>query len=101
MSPRIPPERRPPVQRLISYDPEVMAARGRLGGLRTARTRDVHAAMAKARAAYQRQLEQRVDPDGALAPDERARKASALRRELARAAMRARHDRGHAEGVAE
>lgn len=100
MSQNIPPERRSPIQRLVSYEPEVMAARGRLGGLRTARTRDVHAAMAKARAAYQRQLEQRVDPDSVLAPDERTRHAAELRRELARTAMRARNSRVRAEGVA-
>jgi hypothetical protein len=90
------------ITRVLHYDRTDMQRRGHLGGKRAAAHPDRAAICAKARAAYQRQLEERVDPDNLLAPEERQRLAGELRRDLARewAIARRAADETRAEGGA-
>lgn len=74
----------------IQFDPTVMALRGRIGGLVRSARHDGREMTSAARAAYLTQLERQADPGGALPPDERRRRAEALRRaHLARASLAA------------
>jgi len=57
-----------------------MALRGRIGGLIRSAHHDGREMTAKARAGFQSKLEREVDPDGVLPPEERRRRADALRR---------------------
>lgn len=66
--------------RVVTYDPEQMAKRGRKGGHRTNQLHDPHDRMAKARAGFLAKLERQVDPDGVLSLEERARRVTELRR---------------------
>jgi hypothetical protein len=52
----------------------------RLGGLIAASRVDVKARAEKAQAGFLRRLETEVDPEGVLEPEERTRRAVALRR---------------------
>lgn len=56
------------------------AEAGRIGGLTTAGTRDAREMSAPARKAWMDSWERKADPDLSLTPQERARRASALRR---------------------
>jgi 4'-phosphopantetheinyl transferase EntD len=72
-----------------SFDPKVMALRGRIGAHVTHAGHDPHEITAKARAAFRESFEALVDPDGSLPPEERARRAEHLRKaHLARLALR-------------
>jgi hypothetical protein len=53
---------------------------GRIGGLTTASRRTGREMSAPARQAWMDRWERQADPEGTLAPQERARRASALRR---------------------
>lgn len=72
--------------------PAERAQRARLGGLKLAATHDARAYTATARATFALRFERQVDPDGTLAPEERARRAEAARKEyFARLAWRRHH----------
>lgn len=74
----------------VQFDPTIMALRGRIGGLMRAARHDGREMTASARAAFLAKLEREADPEGALPPDERRRRAEALRRaHLARASLAA------------
>ena len=61
--------------------PAQRSLRGRLAAHeKWARTSDTSAATAPARKAFDARFEREVDPDGVLAPDERARRADHARR---------------------
>jgi len=62
------------------YDRTIMAMRGRIGAHVTASRHDSRELTANARAAFKSKFEDEVDPDGLLAPAERARRADQLRR---------------------
>ncbi len=86
--------------RVLTYDREQMAVRGRTGGRRTNQLYDSHGRMAKARAGFLAKLERLADPDGTLAPDERSRRVAELRHahavkcgQASAAALRARKSR--------
>ena len=71
------------------------ASYGRIGGLRLAAHSDPRAMTKPARDAWLASFEQRVDPDGVLAPPERARRAALLRRaHMTELSIRARRARG-------
>lgn len=89
------------IERVVTYDSEVMAERGRRGAaIRNAR-HDPSAFARRAHAAFLRKFEYEIDPAGALPPDERQRRGrEAMRahmRRLAAASAQARRQR--AEGV--
>lgn len=69
------------IYRTRAFDPEQMARQGRKGGQRAAATRDSAAVMAHARAALRGKFERMADPTGLLPPEERERRAAALRRD--------------------
>ena len=72
------------------FDPSVMALRGRIGGLVRSARHDGREMTQAARTAFLSKLEREADPDGVLPPQERRRRAEALRRaHLARAALAA------------
>ncbi len=72
----------------IQFDPVVMGLRGRIGGLVRSARHDGREMTSAARSAFIAKLEQEVDPGGVLPPDERLRRAEALRRaHLARASL--------------
>lgn len=58
-------------------DTATLALRAKLGGLAKSRKYDAREATAPARAAFMARWEKLVDPDGALEPKERARRAEA------------------------
>ena len=77
-----------------SYDPTIMALRGRVGGFVRAARHDGREMTAAARGAFLSRLEQEADPAGVLPPDERRRRAEALRKaHLARASLAAAEKR--------
>src|SRR5215216_634555 len=61
--------------RVPAFDPKEMARRGRIGAHRLHATHDPRETTAKAREAFLSQFEREVDPDGALSPEERRRRA--------------------------
>jgi len=63
-----------------SFDPKVMALRGRIGGHVTHSRHDPRETTAKARAVFRDSFERSVDPELQLDADERARRADQLRR---------------------
>jgi hypothetical protein len=64
-----------------SLTPEQIALRARIGAhARWSRVEDRAAATAPARAAFRDRFERQVDPDGRLAPEERARRAESARK---------------------
>ncbi len=85
-----------------SYDPEEMAARGRIGAYTSHSRHDLHDLTASARAAFLRSFENQVDPDGVLPAGERARRVEAARKahftRLAYRSAAARRARKAAEG---
>ncbi len=72
--------------------------RGRIGGLTRSATSDMRILARSGQVGLRRKFENEVDPDGSLAPAERARRADAARRlhfsRLALASARARRARG-------
>jgi hypothetical protein len=69
---------------------------GRIGGYATAARHDTRTTTSKARQTFQASFEAKVDPDGILAPAERARRAEAARNEyyarLSAAGVKARRE---------
>ena len=61
-------------------DQRMRALRGRIGAYRLHATHDPRETTRRARAAFLATFEDAVDPDGQLAPEERARRAAALRK---------------------
>lgn len=62
-----------------SFDPALMALRGRIGAHVAHARHDPHEMTARARAVFQASFEERADPSGVLTPEERARRAGHLR----------------------
>jgi len=63
-----------------SFDPKEMALRGRIGAYRLHATHDPKETTKSARTAFMARFEREVDPEGALPPKERARRADAARK---------------------
>lgn len=79
----------PRVTRVVEFDTDEMALRGRIGGLTTAARHDPKVTTAKARQTFLSQFERQVDPDGVLPPEERQRRAEAAKRaHMARLALK-------------
>lgn len=68
---------KPPIFRIVCYDPESMAQRGRRGGQATAARHDSRETTQAARAAFNARFERDLDP--LLPADERARLANEAR----------------------
>jgi len=87
------------IYRTLTYDPQEMARRGRIGAYRLHATNDPRETTKAARAAFLARFEREVDPDGTLAPEERARRAEAARKayfaQLAHKSAKARRRRSH------
>jgi len=87
------------IYRTLTYDPQEMARRGRIGAYRLHATHDPRETTKAARAAFLARFEREVDPDGTLAPEERARRAEAARKayfaQLAHKSAKARRRRSH------
>ena len=87
------------IYRTLTYDPQEMARRGRIGAYRLHATHDLRETTKAARAAFLARFEREVDPDGTLAPEERARRAEAARKayfaQLAHKSAKARRRRSH------
>jgi hypothetical protein len=64
----------------LEVDREVMALRGRIGAHVTHSRHDSRELTARAREAFLAKFEREVDPDGALTPEERRRRAEHARR---------------------
>ncbi len=64
----------------LSFDPNEMAARGRIGAYTSHSRHDVRELTAPARAAFLHSFEHEVDPDGMLPAEERSRRAQAARK---------------------
>lgn len=93
---------------LSSFDPHIMALRGRIGAYRLHATHDPRETTANARAAFLSKFEKDVDPDETLPPEERQRRAAAARKaHFARLALksgqkrRERKTNGHARSGAD
>jgi len=80
---------------LTPYPPQEMALRGRIGAYRLHASHDPKETTSPARRAFLARFEAEVDPDGTLAPEERARRAEmALRAHMATLAYRSARVRG-------
>ena len=81
----------------LTFDPQEMALRGRIGAYRLHATHDPRETTAAARAAFMSRFETEVDPDGTLPPVERARRAEAAKKayfaRLAHKSAKARRSR--------
>ena len=64
----------------LSFDPEEMARRGRIGAHVTHSRHDARELTSPARAAFLTTFEKQVDPDGVLPPDERRRRVTHARK---------------------
>src|SRR5215212_4973983 len=60
---------------ILEFDPDEMSRRGRIGAHRLHATHDPRETTAKTREVFLTQFEREVDPDGALSPEERRRRA--------------------------
>ena len=82
----------------MTFDPEEMARRGRIGAFRLHSKYDSKELTRPARAAFDRRFEIEVDPEGALPPEERSRRARLARKahfaKLARLSAIARSKQG-------
>lgn len=77
------------------------AQAGRIGGLTKAARHTPAEMVAPARRGFDARFEREADPDGVLAPAERARRADALRRaHMARLAMKSAQARRKSSGAA-
>ena len=97
---------REPITVTLEFDPEEMSRRGRIGAHRLHATHDPRETTAKARETFLTQFEREVDPDGALSPEERQRRAEHAKKahftRLARLSAAARRkDRGPASPCTE
>ena len=85
------------IYRTLTYDPKEMAWSGRIGAYRLHATHDPKETTKAAREAFMARFEREVDPDGTLAPEERARRAEAARKayfaQLAHKSAKARRSR--------
>ena len=85
------------IYRTLTCDPQEMARRGRIGAYRLHATHDPKETTKAAREAFMARFEREVDPDGTLAPEERARRAEAARKayfaQLAHKSAKARRRR--------
>ena len=85
------------IYRTLTYDPQEMARRGRIGAYSLHATHDPKETTKAAREAFMARFEREVDPDGTLSPEERARRAEAARKayfaQLARKSAKARRRR--------
>jgi hypothetical protein len=85
------------IYRTLTYDPQEMARRGRIGAYRLHSTHDPKETTKAAREAFMARFEREVDPDGTLAPEERSRRAEAARKayfaQLAHKSAKARRRR--------
>ena len=85
------------IYRTLTYDPKEMARRGGIGAYRLHATHDPKETTKAAREAFMARFEREVDPDGTLAPEERARRAEAARKayfaQLAHKSAKARRRR--------
>jgi hypothetical protein len=68
------------IYRTLTYDPKEMARRGRIGAYRLHATHSPKETTKAAREAFMARFEREVDPEGALLPKERARRAEAARK---------------------
>jgi hypothetical protein len=71
---------RSPIVVSLEFDPDEMARRGRIGAHVTHSRDDPRELTAPAREAFLSKFEREVDPDGALAPEERRRRAEHARK---------------------
>ena len=85
------------IYRTLTYDPKEMARRGRICAYRLHATHDPKETTKAARTAFMARFEREVDPEGALPPEERARRAEAARKayfaQLAHKSAKARRRR--------
>ena len=85
------------IYRTLTYDPQEMARRGRIGAYRLHATHSPNETTKAAREAFMARFEREVDPDGTLAPEERTRRAEAARKayfaQLAHKSAKARRRR--------
>ncbi len=85
-----------------SFDPEEMAARGRIGAYVAHSRHDPRELTASARATLLQTFEFQVDPSGVLSADERTRRAEATRKahftRLAHKSVESRRARGGDQG---
>jgi hypothetical protein len=86
----------------LTFDPEEMARRGRIGAYARLAKHDARELTARARQAFLERFDREVDPNGILAPEERARRAAFARKahfaRLARLSAIARSKGKTAEG---
>ena len=91
---------RPPVSVTLTFDPDEMATRGRIGAHTVHSRYDSRELTAPARAAFLAGFEQQVDPERALPEAERQRRAEHARKahftRMALASARARRAGGDA-----
>lgn len=71
---------RPPITVTLTFDPEEMSRRGRIGAHRLHARYDSKELTAPARAAFMARFEREVDPTGALPETERQRRAAHARK---------------------
>lgn len=78
----------------LTFDPEEMSRRGRIGAHRLHATHDPRETTAKARETFLSRFEREVDPEGKLPPEERYRRAEHAKKahfaRLARLSAKAR-----------
>ena len=91
------------IYRTLTYDPKEMARRGRIGAYRLHATHSPKETTKAARTAFMARFEREVDPEGALPPEERARRAEAARKayfaQLAHKSSKARRRGSHKRKV--
>ena len=90
---------KPPITVTLTFDPEEMSRRGRIGAHRTHSRHDSRELTAPGRAAFLARFEREVDPAGTLPEEERQRRASHARKahfaQLARLSANARRAKKH------
>ncbi|MDP9359613.1 MAG: hypothetical protein M3R02_30855 [Chloroflexota bacterium] len=98
---------KPPITVSLTFDPEEMSRRGRIGAHRTHSRYDSRALTAPGRAAFLTRFEREVDPGGTLPEEERRRRAEHARKayfaklaRLSAAARRAKKGATRQEPVA-
>ena len=85
------------IERTLTFDPQEMALRGRIGAYRLHATQDPKETTKAARSAFLSRFETEFDPNGTLPSEERSRRAEAARKayfaQLARKSAKARRQR--------
>ena len=91
------PQEKGLIYRTLTYDPQEMARRGRIGAYRLHSPHSPKETTKAAREAFMARFEREVDPDGTLSPEERAWRAEAARKayfaQLAHKSAKARRRR--------